>query len=257
MKNKNTTPLLFGIHTLSSLLEHEPERVLEMWIQDHRGDKRLNKLTQMAKKQGIAIHPAPKRTLDKLSEFAVHQGIVARCRPAKPYDEQFLQDILAKRGQQTLFLVLDGVQDPHNLGACLRSADAAGVDAVIIPKNRSAQLTPTAQKTASGAASRIPLVSVTNLSRCLQSLQKSGVCTIGLAGEATQAFFECDLNVPLALVMGAEEKGLRRLSREYCDYLGYLPMHGEVSSLNVSVTAGICLYEAVRQRQYVCRNQAR
>ena len=254
---KNNTNLLFGIHTLSSLLEHEPARILEIWVQDHRADKRLNQLISLAKQQGLAIHPSPKRTLDKLSEFAVHQGIVARCRPARPYDEQFLETVLTRYKERTLFLILDGVQDPHNLGACLRSADAAGVHAVIIPKNRSAQLSPTVEKTACGAATRVPLITVTNLARCLQDLQALGVCVIGLAGEATEAFFECDLNVPLALVLGAEEKGLRRLSREYCDYLAYLPMNGEVSSLNVSVTAGVCLYETVRQRAYICHNQAR
>lgn len=254
---KKDTSLLFGIHTLSSLLAHEPERILEIWVQDMRGDKRIAPLLSLAKQQGLAIHAVPKRTLDNLSESAVHQGIVARCRDARPYDETFLQEVLHKKGNNTLFLVLDGVQDPHNLGACLRSADAAGVDAVIIPKNRSAQLNPTVQKIACGAANRIPLISVTNLARCLENLQKSDVFIVGLADEAKAAFFECDLNQALALVLGAEECGLRRLSRVHCDVLTYLPMHGEVSSLNVSVTAGICLYEAVRQRFYLCRNQAR
>jgi len=249
---KKTSQRIFGIHALRHVLESDPSRVLEIWVQD-RQDKRLSLLIDLAQDNGITIQQANRNSLDKLSDQGVHQGIVAACREAKGYDEDYLYQLIDKRLQQAkarplLLLILDGVQDPHNLGACLRSADAAGADAVIIPKNRAASLSATVSKVASGAAERIPLVSVTNLARCLQQLQTQGVFLVGLADEVKQDFYQQDLNQAVGLVLGAEQNGLRRLSREHCDVLAALPMFGEISSLNVSVTAGICLYECVRQR---------
>ena len=249
---KKTAQRIFGIHALRHVLEADPTRVLEIWVQD-RQDKRLKSLLDLAQEQGIAIQTANRHSLDKLSEQGVHQGIVAACREAKAYDEDDLYQLVDKRlasasPRPLLLLILDGVQDPHNLGACLRSADAAGADAVVIPKNRAASLSATVSKVACGAAERLPLISVTNLARCLQHLQSQGVFLIGLADEVQQGFYQQDLNQALGLVLGAEQSGLRRLSREHCDVLAALPMFGEVSSLNVSVSAGICLYETVRQR---------
>jgi 23S rRNA (guanosine2251-2'-O)-methyltransferase len=169
-------------------------------------------------------------------------------RPRREADEDTLWGLL-ERVDRPLLLVLDGVQDPHNLGACLRTADGAGVDAVLIPKNRAAGLTSAARKVAAGAAESVPLIRVTNLGRCLKALKTYGVWLVGAAGESGHSLYQTDLTQPLALVLGGEARGLRRLTREHCDVLAGLPMAGAVSSLNVSVAAAVCLYEAVRQRQ--------
>ncbi|PUV48591.1 23S rRNA (guanosine(2251)-2'-O)-methyltransferase RlmB, partial [Cronobacter sakazakii] len=176
-----------------------------------------------------------------------HQGIVARVKPGRQYGENDLPDLLAAHAQPFL-LILDGVTDPHNLGACLRSADAAGVHAVIVPKDRSAQLNATAKKVACGAAESVPLIRVTNLARTMRLLQEENVWIVGTAGEADHTLYQSKMTGPLALVMGAEGEGMRRLTREHCDELISIPMAGSVSSLNVSVATGICLFEAVRQR---------
>ncbi|HQQ75688.1 MAG TPA: 23S rRNA (guanosine(2251)-2'-O)-methyltransferase RlmB, partial [Pseudomonadales bacterium] len=178
-----------------------------------------------------------------------HQGMIAECRPGEQYDEGFL-DTLAERHNNKLFvLVLDGVTDPHNLGACMRTAEAAGVHAVVIPRDNSASMTSTARKVAAGAADLVPLVVVTNLSRAIKQLQQHGVWVIGTAGEATETLYQAKLKTPMALVMGAEGSGMRRLTKENCDELIAIPMLGETSSLNVSVATGVCLFEVVRQNQ--------
>ena len=178
-----------------------------------------------------------------------HQGVAALCEGAGVQDENYLFALLQELDEPPFLLVLDGVTDPHNLGACMRSADAAGVQTVIVPKDNAVGVTPTVQKVACGAAETVPLVVVTNLSRTLKQLQDQGLWIVGTAGEAEQLVYDVDLKGPMALVMGAEEKGLRRLTRENCDLLVKLPMAGVVSSLNVSVATGICLFEAVRQRK--------
>jgi len=185
--------------------------------------------------------------LDKLAE-GVHQGVVAEVTPSQVWSEEMLTHLLDRLDGVPLLLVLDGVTDPHNLGACLRSADAAGVQAVIVPRDRSASLSPVVRKVACGAAETVPLVAVTNLARTLKQLQQRGLWLVGTAGEAEQFIYDVDLKVPSVIVMGAEGAGMRRLTRENCDYLARLPMAGAVSSLNVSVAAGVCLFEAVRQR---------
>ncbi|WP_455198376.1 23S rRNA (guanosine(2251)-2'-O)-methyltransferase RlmB, partial [Kaarinaea lacus] len=177
-----------------------------------------------------------------------HQGVVASAIAPRVLSESELDTLLDKLTDPPFLLVLDGVTDPHNLGACLRSADAAGIQAVITTKDRSASLTPTAVKVASGAAQTVPFVQVTNLARCLRNLKDRGIWLAGLDGEAEQSLYDTDLSGPLAIVMGAEGKGLRRLSREHCDYLARIPMAGTVESLNVSVATGVCLFEAHRQR---------
>ena len=181
-------------------------------------------------------------------EGAVHQGIVARVKPGRQYQETDLPDLLASLDHPPFLLILDGVTDPHNLGACLRSADAAGIDAVIVPRDRSAQLNATAKKVACGAAESVPLIRVTNLARTMRLLQEENIWIIGTAGEADHSLYQSKMAGAMALVMGAEGDGMRRLTREHCDELISIPMAGSVSSLNVSVATGICLFEAVRQR---------
>jgi 23S rRNA (guanosine2251-2'-O)-methyltransferase len=240
--------IIAGLHAVQSALSHDPASVLELWVDAGRRDNRLNELVQLAGTHGIAVHRVDSRSLDRRSEGVRHQGVVARCRSAAPLAEADLDELLARREGTPLLLVLDGVTDPHNLGACLRTADAAGVWAVITPRDRAAGLTPVARKVASGAAERVPLIQVTNLARTLKQLQSQGIWIIGTGDAADASLYETDLAGPLALVMGAEGKGMRRLTAEQCDQLVAIPMQGSVSSLNVSVATGVCLFEAVRQR---------
>ena len=232
---------------VQALLERAPERFQEVYILKGREDKRLLPLIHALEAQGVVIQVANRQFLDEKSEGAVHQGIIARVKPGRQYQENDLPDLLAQLDQPFL-LILDGVTDPHNLGACLRSADAAGVHAVIVPKDRSAQLNATAKKVACGAAENVPLIRVTNLARTMRLLQEENVWIVGTAGEADHTLFQSKMTGPMALVMGAEGEGMRRLTREHCDELISIPMAGSVSSLNVSVATGICLFEAVRQR---------
>ncbi|MEQ4532725.1 MAG: 23S rRNA (guanosine(2251)-2'-O)-methyltransferase RlmB [Mixta sp.] len=240
--------VIFGIHAVQALLERDPQRFQQVWILKGRDDRRLQPLIAALEAQGVVIQVATRQWLDSKVEGAVHQGIVAQVKPGRHYQEGDLPDLLASI-ESPLLLILDGVTDPHNLGACLRSADAAGVHAVIVPKDRSAQLNATAKKVACGAAESVPLIRVTNLARTMRLLQEYHVWIVGTAGEATHEIWESKLTGPLALVMGAEGEGMRRLTREHCDDLIKLPMAGSVSSLNVSVATGICLFEAVRQRR--------
>ncbi|OFC70133.1 23S rRNA (guanosine(2251)-2'-O)-methyltransferase RlmB [Alteromonas confluentis] len=239
---------LYGLHAMQSVLENEPERVLEVLVLKGRDDERLKNIINQARRFGISVQFCQRKVLDDKVSGEQHQGVVARAKPARVLDEADLDAVLNKQSEPFL-LVLDGVTDPHNIGACLRTADAAGVHAVIVPKDKSAGLTATARKVACGAAESVPLIQVTNLSRTLKHLQDKGVWVIGTAGEAEQLIYQVDLKGPTALVMGAEGKGMRRLTREHCDQLVKLPMAGAVSSLNVSVATGVCLYEIVRQRQ--------
>lgn len=240
--------LVFGIHAVTSLFEHSPERVLEMWLLNGRQDERIRPLLALADAIGIKPQMAARKTLDEKAESTQHQGIVVRVRSAKILTENDLEALLDKTDTPFL-LILDGVTDPHNLGACLRNADAAGVHGVIVPKDNSAGLTASVSKVACGAAETVPLFQVTNLARTMKQLQERGVWIVGTAGEADSTLYQANLCGPLAIAMGAEGKGLRRLSREGCDTLISIPMAGSVSSLNVSVATGICLFEAVRQRQ--------
>jgi 23S rRNA (guanosine2251-2'-O)-methyltransferase len=238
---------LYGIHALEAILEREPERIIELYLLKGRDDERFNHLVNQARRFGISIQFCQRKVLDEKTKGEQHQGVVARARPGKVLDEKDLDTIIESQ-ELPFLLILDGVTDPHNLGACLRSADAAGVHAVIVPKDKSAALTPTVRKVACGAAEVVPLIQVTNLSRTLRDIQQTGVWVVGTAGEAQQTIYQASLTGPLALVMGAEGKGMRRLTRENCDELIKLPMAGSVSSLNVSVATGISLYEIVRQR---------
>jgi 23S rRNA (guanosine2251-2'-O)-methyltransferase len=249
---------IYGIHAVDGLLRNHPRTVQRLWVQQGREDKRITALLELAQNQGVPVAHQARKELDAMAGGR-HQGVVAEAFPKPAEDsteaggnqwpEKQLLAHLDTLERPALLLILDGVTDPHNLGACLRSADAAGVDAVIVPKDKSADLTPTVRKVACGAAEVVPFVRVTNLSRTLASLKERGIWLYGAAGEAENAIYDNDLQGPMALVMGAEGPGLRRLTREHCDFLVNLPMSGQVSSLNVSVATGICLFEVVRQRR--------
>ena len=238
---------VFGWHAVEAVLKREPERLQRVWIQTGRQDKRVKSITDALDGLGVAWKVVHRRELDERVS-GVHQGIVAAVSESREWTEDDLLSQLAGSDKPPFLLVLDGVTDPHNLGACMRTADAVGVQAVIVPKDKSASLTPVARKVACGAAETVPFVRVTNLARFLRTLKDQGVWLIGTAGEAKATLFQADFNGPFALVMGAEGKGMRRLTREHCDQLINIPMLGHVDSLNVSVATGVCLYEALRQR---------
>ncbi|MDB6061340.1 MAG: methyltransferase, TrmH family, group 3 [Verrucomicrobiaceae bacterium] len=237
---------IYGIHTVAALLERAPERIEQLKVLSGRADQRMQQLLDAAEKQNIRVERADRNELERFD--AKHQGVVALLASNFEYREEDLKN-LVQRSAKPLILILDGVTDPHNLGACLRSADAAGVDVVIAPRDKAAGLTPVVRKVACGAAEVIPFIQVTNLARTLRDLKEWGVWIVGAAGEADALIYDQDLSGPIALAMGAEGSGLRRLTRELCDFLVKLPMAGSVSSLNVSVATGVCLFEAVRQRQ--------
>jgi 23S rRNA (guanosine2251-2'-O)-methyltransferase len=238
---------VFGWHAVEAVLKREPERLQQVWIQTGRQDKRVKSITDALDTQGVRWKVVHRRELDERVS-GVHQGIVAAVSESREWTEDDLLAQLAGSDKPPFLLVLDGVTDPHNLGACMRTADAVGIQAVIVPKDKSASLTPVARKVACGAAETVPFVRVTNLARFLRSLQDLGVWLIGTAGESDATLYQADFKGPVALVMGAEGKGMRRLTREHCDQLINIPMLGHVDSLNVSVATGVCLYEALRQR---------
>ena len=240
---------VYGLHAVTSLLQRSPDQVVEIWVQKGRQDQRMQKVMQLAEEQGLAVMEADKGLMNQKAAEGNHQGIIAWRKPLQHKSEKHLPDILDGIAGTPLLLILDGVTDPHNLGACLRTADAAGVDVVIAPKDKSAPLNATVAKVACGAAEAVPYIQVTNLARTMKELQERGIWIVGTAGEAEQTIYEHDLTGPMALVMGAEGPGMRRLTREHCDYLANIPMAGEVSSVNVSVATGVCLFEAVRQRR--------
>lgn len=239
---------VYGFHAIEAILQHEPERILDVWVLSGRDDKRLDVICENLSHQGISQQKTKREKLDELAGSTRHQGIVANCRMASTRNENFLNQLLDALNEPAFLLILDGVTDPHNLGACLRTADAAGVHAVIAPKDNAATLNATVRKVASGAAETTPFIAVTNLARCLRGLKERGIWLIGAAGEVETTVYQQDLKGPLGIVMGAEGKGLRRLTRETCDHLITIPMPGKIESLNVSVATGVCLFEAVRQR---------
>jgi 23S rRNA (guanosine2251-2'-O)-methyltransferase len=240
--------LVYGLHAVIAALERAPERLLELWVAQSRDDARVRDLKARAEKAGVHVHAATAEALTKLVDDGVHQGAVAALRPLRAWDEHDLTESLGQLSGDPLLLVLDGVTDPHNLGACLRTADAAGAHAVVIPKDRAAAVDGVVRKVAAGAAEFIPVASVTNLARTLGALKERGIWVVGTDGEAEQPLYGADFRRPLALVLGAEGSGMRRLTRETCDFLVRIPMVGHMQSLNVSVAAGIALFEVRRQR---------
>jgi 23S rRNA (guanosine2251-2'-O)-methyltransferase len=239
--------LIYGFHAVKAILSRKPECVKKLYILSERDDQRMRDCLALATQHHIQPKICNRRELDAMVAEA-HQGIIIDCIPQAEYHEADLENLLEKLTEPAFLLVLDGVQDPHNLGACLRTAEAAGVHAVIAPKDRAASLTATARKVASGAAEIIPFVQVTNLARVLRSLKDYGIWLWGADEHAETSVFTADLSGPVALVLGAEGHGLRRLTKESCDNILRIPMRGVVSSLNVSVAVGVCLYEALRHR---------
>ncbi|MDO9105082.1 MAG: 23S rRNA (guanosine(2251)-2'-O)-methyltransferase RlmB [Methylovulum sp.] len=239
---------LYGLHSVQAALDYSPKKISKAWIDAQRQDKRLTQAIDALLDLGIEPEKVERKRLDKLAEGNNHQGIVIEVEMPAELSENELKAAVENLTTTPLFLVLDNVQDPHNLGACLRSADATGVHGVIITKDNATGITPTVCKVASGAAETVPVYQVTNLSRTLRWLKEQGIWVMGAAGEAVQTAYQVDFDVPLALVVGAEEKGMRRLTREQCDVLVKLPMQGQVESLNLSVATGVLLYEVLRQR---------
>lgn len=240
---------VFGIHTVTAILERHPERVLEFYFLEDRQDHRVTHIHSLAQTHGIPCRQAKKQVLDDLVQQGNHQGVVAKCRLAQPLKEQDLFQRVENAPEPVLLLVLDSVTDPHNLGACIRTADAVGATGVVTPKDKAVGLTPVVRRVAVGAAEVVPFYQVTNLARCLDELKKRGVWVVGTAiDETAKSLYEADLKGNLAMVMGAEGKGMRRLTKDKCDSLVYIPMQGSVDSLNVSVASGVCLFEAFRQR---------
>ncbi|MGB7931589.1 MAG: 23S rRNA (guanosine(2251)-2'-O)-methyltransferase RlmB [Gammaproteobacteria bacterium] len=240
----------YGLHSVESLISAHPEQVHQITVAAGRHDRRLAGLITAAESRGIAVRRLPGAELDRLLPGVRHQGVIATFVPqsADSLGEQDLPAFLAGLVGPPFLLILDGVQDPHNLGACLRTADATGVQAVIVPRDRAAGITPVVRKVACGAAETVPVFTVTNLARSLRVLKEAGVWIFGASDDADRVLYDTDLRGPLALVLGGEGKGLRRLTRELCDYLVAIPMAGRVESLNVSVAAGVLLFEARRQR---------
>jgi 23S rRNA (guanosine2251-2'-O)-methyltransferase len=239
---------IVGVNAVASSIDNDADHVREVLIDGSSKNPRLTEIEESARRKGIDVRRVNTQALDGVGGQVRHQGVAARYAAARTWDESELAGLVEAAEGKALLLVLDGVQDPHNLGACLRSAAAAGATAVVIPKDKSAPVNATVRKTSAGAADRLPVVSVTNLARCLRELQKQGVWIYGLAGEADGSLYALDLKGNVALVLGGEADGLRRLTREHCDGLVKIPMPGEIESLNVSVAAGVTLFEAVRQR---------
>lgn len=240
--------VLAGFHAVGSRLHSAPESIHAMYVDAQRRDPRMRRLCEQAEAAGVRVMFADAGRLRGLAGDIAHQGVVALCQaPAAP--QRTLDDVLSGVDQRALLLLLDGVTDPRNLGACLRTADAAGASAVIVPRDRSATMTPAVAKAAAGAADSIALVTVTNLARAMEEIKQAGVWIAGAAGEAASDLYDLDLRGPIAWVLGAEGEGLRRLTREKCDWLVRIPMAGRVASLNVSVAAGVCLFETLRQRR--------
>ena len=248
MSESNSSRLIYGFHAVQSKLRQDPEGVLEVYVDAGRQDARARDLLKQLEALSVRVLPSEGERLDKMVGTRRHQGVVAKVDGRRK--ELKLMDILDSlpANDPALLLVLDGVQDPHNLGACLRVADAAGAHAVIAPKDKAVGLNATAVKVASGAADTVPYVTVTNLARSLREMQEAGVWVLGAAGEAEQTIYDVDQKVATAWVLGAEGSGLRRLTRDTCDTLVRIPMLGSVESLNVSVASGICLFETRRQR---------
>ncbi len=244
----NSSEYSYGYHAIKSILQVRPQDILKLYVLSTRDDKRITEIIELAQKNKLSYKTLNKNDLNKLiGEDKNHQGVIAECKPAKEMSEAQLI-ALVKNTKSAVILILDGVQDPHNLGACLRSANAFGVTAMIIPKDRAARLTEVAKKAASGAAEITPLVTVTNLHRIIKQLQEAGVWFVGLDSDATLNISAVDMTGSIGIIMGGEGQGMRRLTRECCDYLAQIPMCGNVESLNVSVATGVSLYEMQRQR---------
>lgn len=235
--------LIYGIHPVMAALQHHPENVLAIFCEKDTKNPRLKPIFQLAEESGLTIQTVSSSKIEKMAGGTQHQGIVATLKASRTLDEKSLIGLLKDEDKKLLFLVLEGVQDPHNLGACLRSAEALGVDAIIIPKDNSAPLNATVSKAASGAMETLSIVMVTNVVRCLEALKKEGMWVVGTSDKGAKEIHQIKLPKRMVLVMGSEGKGLKRLTLETCDEVVQIPLKGTVNSLNVSVATGICLYE--------------
>jgi 23S rRNA (guanosine2251-2'-O)-methyltransferase len=248
MDTRKSTKSIFGYHSVISVLAHTPKQVVGIYLQSKKHDEHSQEISQLAQTHNVPVKYVSREYLGEMVYQANHQGVVATVTRISDYTEDDLKVILDNKNIIPFLLILDGIQDPHNLGACLRTASAAGVHAVIAPKDRACGLTPTVYKVASGAVESIPFIQVTNLARTMRMLKESNIWIYGATEEAEQSIYQTDLKGPIALVFGAEGEGLRRLTREHCDFVIKIPMSSAVPNLNVSVATGVCLFEVVRQR---------
>ena len=240
--------LVFGVHAVRALVERDPAGIPEVWVQVRRESPALRRALSLRAASGITVHRVTREAIERMVGRVAHQGVVARYRPSAETPVVSLDRLLGRTPPPSLIVVLDEVQDPRNLGACMRCAAGAGADAVVVPKRRSASLTATARKAASGAAEHLPLVSVTNIANALERIAGAGLSVIGAMSDAGHSLYDSDFRVPHAIVLGGEARGLRRLTREKCDRLVSIPLDDSVESLNVSAAAAVFLFEAVRQR---------
>jgi 23S rRNA (guanosine2251-2'-O)-methyltransferase len=246
MSGRDGKRMLAGFHAVTARLRHAPESIEALYVDASRRDGRMQQLLDRADAAGVRATAVDAPRLERLAGGSNHQGVVALC--SEHAVARSLDDLLAQVSAGTLLLLLDGVTDPRNLGACLRTAEAAGAQGVIVPRDRSASLTPVVSAAAAGAAETLPLVAVTNLARAMDEIRDAGIWIVGAAGEADRSIYKVDLTGPIAWALGAEGPGLRRLTREKCDWLARIPLAGRTESLNVSVAAGVCLFETLRQR---------
>ena len=240
---------IYGLHAVESALRHQPRQVHHLWLAQGRRDARVERLERLARESGVPVSREPREVLTELAGSSRHQGAVAEVAGAAERDAQSLPQWLEGIAGDPFLLVLDGVQDPHNLGACLRTAEAAGVHGVVLPRDKACGITPVVRKVAAGAAETLPVFRVTNLARALDTIKAAGLWVVGADAAGEQVLYDAALDGPIAWVLGAEGRGLRRLTRERCDLLVRIPMAGTVASLNVSVAAGVCLFETVRRRR--------
>lgn len=241
---------VYGLHAVLAYIQSNSHQIRQVLIQQGREDAKIQQVIHKANQAKIRVQRVSKHQIDSLTQQAVHQGVLAEIQERRLWTEADLPNLLSSLSHPPLLLILDGIQDPHNLGACLRTAHAAGVDIVLAPKDHAVSITPTVSKVASGAAEITPFIAVTNLARCLDQLKAEGIWIYGASEKSELPIYQVDLRAPLALVLGAEGTGLRRLTQMGCDGLVCIPMQGMIGSLNVSVAAGVCLFEAVRQRQF-------
>ena len=239
-----------GIHAVETLLKASPERIKEIHLLKGQGNLRFKNIEHRAVRQGLSLQYSSLKFLDE-KVSGKHQGVIAKCVELPLKNEQFIYSLFKDKAEKSFFLMLDGVTDPHNLGACLRTAECAGVDVLIIPRDHAVGLTPSVRKVSCGAADFVPLVVVTNLVRTLMRLKQEGMWIVGASEDAPTPIFNQNLTGPVLLVMGSEGKGLRALTRKNCDFFVQIPTFGTLSSLNVSVATGIALYEVVRQRYFL------
>ncbi len=244
------TEQIFGIHAVNQILEISPDRILNVWIQEAINSESVRTIQDDMNKLGLSVQSVPRASMSRMVKNQNHQGVIIEVKPAKKKTDQDLDGILElNKENNPLYLILDSVQDPHNLGACIRTADATAVTAIIIPKDRSASVNETVRKVASGAVENVTVISVVNLVRAIKKIKESGAWVIGADGEAEQSIYDMNLKVPTAIIMGGEGKGMRESVMKECDYVASLPILGQIESLNVSVATGVILYEVVRQRQ--------